>query len=199
MAEQKKEFSKALVDAIKNHIPLHTLNDFLKKINKQTANSWDKLFAKHSGEEALLTELLTEVLSFGNKSIIAYNIQNADADKFNLDVLDIDANEIGILQALKTENAQHILFRKRVEDRFLSYTFICRKPAIETYVLTKSDLTNEARDRYWDPSSEIRVKTNKLVTVFDSVIHDRGNNIVFFIIDNLNYSFEKSAFEMHAE
>jgi hypothetical protein len=197
--QQQKQIPNALQDVLKAFMPLHILNEFLRKLDKPTANSWDKIFAKNTSEANLFSDLLTQVLCFGNKTIFAYNIPKVEEKSFNLSELDVKHKDINIIEALNFDKDHHVLFKKMSDGRFEAYTFICKKRAIETYVLTQSDLTNEARTKYWEPSSEIKVKTSKLVTAFDSVIHDHSNNIVFFIIDNLNYSYEKNAYDLHAE
>lgn len=195
MNVRSNQVSQDLIDAFRQYVPMHIVCDYLKFHKKPTARSWDEIFGRNSSEQELFLTLITEVLCFGRKTVFAYNADDIDLDPLN----NAPYTETKITQILKHGTKHHTLFRRTIGERFSAYTFACRKAAFETYILTQDDLTADVRNKYWTPDSEIRLRARIMVTVFDSIIYDSQNNIIFIVVDSSNYSFDETPSERQAE
>lgn len=189
------QISQDVIAAYKKYVPLHIVCDYLKAHDKPTARSWDEVFERNSSDQEFFLNLLTEIICFGRKTIFAYNADEIDLASLN----SADYTEAEITKALKRNSQHHKLFRRSVGERFSAYTFVCTREAQETYILPQTDLTVDARQRLWTPNSVIKLNTKVQITVFDSLIYDSENKILFITIDNSKYSFEESAFEMQSK
>ncbi|UDM18398.1 hypothetical protein [Vogesella sp. XCS3] len=183
-----------LAELVRKHISHSLLCDFLKAHKKPVARSWDEIFAKNSNEQVFFLDLLRDVVCFGNKSIFAF-----DANEHLIAELEgLKVSSMSIETALSFGSENYALIDKRNDGRFYSYTFCRTRMAGETHVLSGNDLIPETKRKLWTPDSVVRIKTNVRVTVFDSVIYDSHNDILYVIIDNKKYTFEESVYELQA-
>lgn len=195
LGSQNNEVPQDIVSACKKHVPHHIVCDYLKNAKKPHGRSWDDTFKHNSTEQAFFLDLLADVLCFSRKTIFVYDVEPTSFTPLD----SISCIQSDVIQALKKYHSTYQLFSRKVGKRFSAYTFICTRRAQETHVLTQTDLTQDAQQRFYTPDSVIKLNTKVQVTVFDSIIYDSENKRLFVAIDDSRFIFEESAFDMQSK
>ncbi|BBH12950.1 hypothetical protein CH06BL_21980 [Chromobacterium haemolyticum] len=154
--------------------------------------SWDDLYEKNKNELDLLDNILAEINCFGCKTIFAF-----DAKEINLDSLRLFQVDESSFYTKAFKNYAYYLPIKKIDTHdYCAISFGRTKYAYEIYNLVEGDLTQMARQKFWKSNTTVKLKSEIPVLVFDGLVHDRLNNILFVLIDNKRFSFDESASDM---
>ena len=190
MSEQNKPtLPEKLLSALKLHIPLHVIVDHLRAINLKPVKTWDDLSIQHADMAEMFEEFLSETICFGKKRAYVYDVNKDLLPVF--DSLFKSESRWSVLDALASSSEQHTFFRSWIDPDFSVISFCTKREAFETYLLTKNDLSDGARNEYWREHSVVRIQSPVVISAFDSIVFDRKNEIIMVLIDDIRCSMKE--------
>lgn len=187
---------ETLTKALKNHLPLHVINDFLKKKSLATVKTWEDLSLIHKDQTSLMTQILEEVICFGRKSIFAFRTPDGWAKSTKMPT---SSKKQDIFQSIKSPSKFHQAFSCFSHDSYDAYTYFIEREAIETCLLGSSDLSDSARSKYWSPESVFKVQKPIKYCAFDSILIDKEKDLIYVLLDNLRYRTKQDSSDIYGD
>lgn len=180
----------AVITELKRKIRLSVVKDHLKRENLKTPNTWEDLSIEQKENLNFLEIILEGSLVFGEKTGCLYNTTLESLppppEKTNKSVLGL----------LKKPPENYVFFKEWESEKCVCHTYAIIREKYISQKLLASDLSADARDKYWKDDTEIKIRYPEKYCAFDSILFLKENKQICILLDSLHHTqIERDAHE----
>lgn len=185
LEQQNAPVRPPLVQALYLRLKLSIVKDFLRAKNLPLPSTWDDLAVRHGSNKELLEEILAERLCFGDKGGYLFDISDVDSDCLQIPQV---GEPRSVFNLLKQPPNTYTFVCSWQRDDVYCFTYAINRRRLEQQCLVSSDLSSEARGKYWKDDSVIKISTPVNYCAFDTIMFDVQNSRVAILIDDRHHS-----------